>query len=85
MHFILDKEKIMGYSAVLESKCGKPFLHAWKKRPVKTPVELHEETCPICQDIIRTGIVPPEIAIEKRKERERWIQEYVDEIKKDNK
>ena len=81
MNFIIDKEKAMWYSAVLESKCGKPFLHSWKKRPLKTPVELHEETCPICQEIKRTGIVPPEIAIERKKDRERWMQEYVDKQK----
>ena len=76
MNLIIDKEKAMWYSAIVESKCGVPFTHSWRKKPVKTPLELHEETCPTCIEIKKTGIIPPEIKMRKDQDRMRWMQEY---------
>jgi hypothetical protein len=53
MNIILDKDKILRYSAVIEARCGFPVLMAWKIKPKITPMDIHEENCPECQAIIK--------------------------------
>ena len=81
MNFIVDMEKALYHSVLHTARCGDSVLVSYTgKKPEKTKLDIHEESCPRCQESYRTGIIPDYAEMERIKN-EKWAKEYAEKIK----
>ena len=80
MNLIIDMEKALRYSVLETARCGETILVS-HGRPGNTQLDIHEKSCPACQESYRTGIIPDYEKID-RERHEKWIKDWGEKEKK---